>query len=50
MPATPLIAFRAPDDLREALERIARDRGETLSDVIRRACRDYVRRYPVGDV
>ena len=48
MPATPLIAFRAPDELREELERIAHDRRETLSEVIRRACWDYVRRYPAG--
>ena len=48
-PATPLLAFRAPDELRAALQRIADDRGETLSDVIRRACSEYVRRYPLDE-
>ncbi|GAA1138783.1 ribbon-helix-helix protein, CopG family [Nocardioides aquiterrae] len=48
-PATPAIVFRAPDELRDALQRIADDRGETLSAVVRRACSEYVRRYPLDE-
>jgi predicted transcriptional regulator len=49
-PATPLIAFRAPDELKDALLRIADDRGETLSEVVRQACWESVRRYPLDEL
>lgn len=48
-PATPMLGFRGSAELREALERIASDTGETLSDVIRRACWELVRRYPADE-
>lgn len=48
-PATPLIAFRADDELKAQMQRIADERGETLSDFIRRACWAEVRRFPADD-
>ncbi|NUO57287.1 MAG: hypothetical protein HOV78_11520 [Hamadaea sp.] len=48
-PRSSIIGFRDTGDLREALERIAADRGEKLSDIVRRACEEYVRRYPLDE-
>jgi hypothetical protein len=45
-PRTPIIGFRCPPELREQLERIALDRGETLTDLIRRVLREYVANWP----
>lgn len=49
MPATPMVGFRCPPELREQLERIAADRRESLSDVVRRFCEEGVRRYPLDE-
>lgn len=48
-PRSAIIGFRDTTGLREDLERIAADRGEQLSDVVRRACEEYVRRYPLDE-
>lgn len=45
MPATPNRTVRVPDDLWEAVKRKAADRGETVTDVILRALRRYLRDY-----
>jgi hypothetical protein len=45
MPATPKRSVRVPQDLWDAVRRIASDRGETITDVILRALRRYVREY-----
>jgi antitoxin component of RelBE/YafQ-DinJ toxin-antitoxin module len=45
-PATPLVAFRCPPELRSTLERIAAERGMTLSDLIRIILAEYVGRWP----
>lgn len=42
-PQTPLRAFRVPDELWEAVKRKAADRGETVTDVLIRALRRYLR-------
>ncbi len=51
-PATPLRSLRIPDEEWEAAQRVAADRGETVTDVVRRALRRYVRELgdepPVG--
>lgn len=44
-PKTPTRAIRVPDELWRAAKDIARDRGETLSDVLRDALVEYVKRY-----
>lgn len=41
--------MRVPDELWEAAQRVAADRGETVTDVILRALRRYVREYPFND-
>lgn len=38
--------MRVPDELWEAALRVANDRGETVSEVIRRALETYIRRWP----
>ena len=45
-PATPNRTIRVPDEEWEPARRVAADRGETLTDVIRRALRRYVREHP----
>lgn len=45
-PATPTRTVRVPDELWEAALRVARDNGETVADVIRRALTRYVRAHP----
>jgi predicted DNA binding CopG/RHH family protein len=45
MPATPNRTIRVPDELWEAVKRKASDRGETVTDVILRALRRYLRDY-----
>lgn len=47
-PATPKHGVRVPDELWRQVKRIAADRGETITDVILRALRRYVREF--GDV
>ena len=44
-PATPTRTFRCPDELWEAVQRKAADDGETVTDVLIRALRRYVREY-----
>ncbi|GAS98919.1 Gp65 [Mycolicibacterium canariasense] len=43
-PRTPLRSFRIPDDLYEAAQQKAEEKGETVSDVVRRALERYVKR------
>lgn len=43
-PKTPQRTFRIPGDLYAAAKAKAEERGETLTDVIRRALERYVRR------
>jgi predicted transcriptional regulator len=44
-PKTPLRALRVPDDLWHRAQAVAKERGETLSDVMRDALWDYVEKY-----
>jgi len=44
-PATPGRSIRIPDALWEALRERADERGETVTDVILRALRAYLREY-----
>lgn len=39
---TALHAFRIPDELWQAARKLAAERGESLSDVVRGALREYV--------
>jgi predicted HicB family RNase H-like nuclease len=48
-PATPKHGVRVPDDLWQAVKRAAADQGETVTDVIVRALKRYVRDHPAGD-
>ena len=48
-PATPTRSFRCRDELWEAAQRVAEDRGETLTDVLVRALEVYVRAWPTSD-
>ena len=48
-PATPKHGVRVPDELWDAAKRAARDNGETITDVVRRALDRYVREHPVND-
>jgi antitoxin component of RelBE/YafQ-DinJ toxin-antitoxin module len=48
-PKTPKRGVRIADDLWRAAQRVAADRGETLTDVIRRALEQYVREHPPAD-
>ena len=48
-PATPHRTVRVPDELWEAVKRAAADQGETVTDVILRALRRYVRDHPSVD-
>jgi len=41
--ATPRRTFRSPDEVWEPAKRVAKDRGETLTDVLNRALIQYVR-------
>jgi hypothetical protein len=45
MPRDPLHPFRAPDELWQAALSIARRRGEYLSQILRKALEDYVKKY-----
>lgn len=47
-PATPKHGVRIPDELWQAAKRVARDRGETVTAVIIRSLKRYVRDHPVG--
>lgn len=44
MPETPLRAFRIADDLYRRAQAKAAERGETLTDVIRKALERYVKK------
>lgn len=48
-PATPKHGVRVSDRLWEAAKRAARDNGETVTDVVRRALERYVREHPVNE-
>jgi hypothetical protein len=43
-PKTPIRGFRVPDDEYEAAQETAKRKGESLTDVVRRALIAYVRR------
>jgi hypothetical protein len=43
-PKTPLRSFRIPDEVYEAAQAKAAERGETVSDVVRRALERYGKR------
>jgi predicted HicB family RNase H-like nuclease len=43
-PRTPLRSFRIPDELYEAAQQKAAEKGESVSDVVRRALERYVKR------
>lgn len=45
----PLRTVRVPDELWQAAQRVAADRDEPLSAVIRRCLERYVRNHPLGD-
>lgn len=45
-PATPHRTVRVPDELWEAVKRVAADQGETVTAVIIRALERYVREHP----
>lgn len=42
-PKTPLKSFRIPVELYRKAQEVAAERGETVSDVVRRALERYVR-------
>jgi NRPS condensation-like uncharacterized protein len=44
-PATPVRSLRIPDDVWDALRERADERGETVTDVVLRAIRAYLREY-----
>ena len=48
-PATPHRSVRVPDELWEAAQRVASDRGETVTAVILRALKRYVRDHPLNE-
>jgi muconolactone delta-isomerase len=45
-PATSIMGFRIPDDLRAEIERVAADNAETYTDLAIRALWREVRRWP----
>lgn len=47
--ATPRRTFRSPDDTWLPAKRVAKDRGETLTDVLNRALVRYARAHPLPD-
>jgi len=44
-PKTPKHGIRVPDDLWQAVKRKAHDRGETITEVVIRALKRYLRDY-----
>lgn len=44
-PATPHRTVRVPDEVWDEALRIAHDRGETVTDVVQRALRRYIREF-----
>jgi predicted DNA-binding protein len=44
-PATPTHSIRVPDELWEAIKRLAEARGETATDVVLDALRRYLREF-----
>jgi hypothetical protein len=47
--ATPRRSIRVPEERWLAAKRVAKDRGETLTEVINRALERYVRAHPLDD-
>lgn len=47
-PATPGRSIRIPDEVWDALRQRADERGETMTDVVLRALRAYLREYDEG--
>ncbi|HET7689584.1 MAG TPA: hypothetical protein VFK41_04340 [Nocardioidaceae bacterium] len=47
-PKTPNRTIRVPDEVWEAARRVAADKGETITEVIVRALKRYVRDHPAG--
>lgn len=45
----PIRTVRVPDELWEAVKRVAADNDETVTDVILRALERYVRLHPLRD-
>ena len=43
-PKTPMKSFRIPEDIYRAAQERAKERGETLTDVVRRALERYAKR------
>ena len=43
-PKTPLRSFRIPDDVYRAAQEKAAERGESVSDVVRKALERYVKK------
>ena len=43
-PKTPLRSFRIPDEVYRAAQEKARERGESVSDVVRKALERYAKR------
>ncbi len=43
-PKTPLGSFRIPDSVNDAAKARAAEKGETMTDVVRRALERYVKR------
>lgn len=43
-PKTPLRSFRIPDDVYQAAQAKAAEKGESVSDVVRRALERYAKR------
>lgn len=48
-PATPSRSIRISDDVWELLRRIADERGESVTEVVRRAIGQYLRNYPASE-
>lgn len=48
-PATPHRTIRVPDELWEAVQQVAAERGETVTDVVLRALTRYARTYGHGN-
>lgn len=45
----PIRTVRVPDELWQAVKRVAADRDETVTDVILRALERYVRSHPLDE-
>ena len=47
-PRTPIRGIRVPDELWEAAQQVAADKGETVSDEVRRSLERYVKKATKG--